>query len=182
MIRLMNFCSDCGHSLEYTVPVADTRPRYCCPNCNTIHYQNPKIIVGTLPVWQSQVLLCKRAIEPRYGLWTLPAGFMENGETLAQGALRETVEEACAEVALQEMFSVLDVEIAQQVHVYYLAELLNLNFCAGTESLEVALFHEHEIPWEQLAFRSVRLTLEAFFNDRRAGQWQLHSGSVNAST
>lgn len=178
MMRPMNFCCDCGHRLEYKVPEADLRPRYCCLHCQAIHYQNPKIVVGTLPVWGDQVLLCKRAIEPRHGFWTLPAGFMENGETLGQGAVRETVEEACAEVRLQEMFSVLDVEAVHQVHIYYRAQLVNLNFRAGPESLEVALFHEQEIPWEQLAFRSVELTLKAFFSDRRAGHWQLHTGSI----
>jgi ADP-ribose pyrophosphatase YjhB (NUDIX family) len=176
----MNYCSHCAHPVQLEIPEGDNRLRYCCRACGAVHYQNPKMVLGTLPVWQDQVLLCKRAIEPRYGLWTLPAGFMENGETIAQGALRETREEAGAEVRLHGLFSVLDVEVANQVHLYYRAELMKLDFCPGVESLEVRLFRQQEIPWEQLAFRSVSLTLQAYFADRERGQWGLHTGSVHA--
>ncbi len=161
------------------MPAGDNRLRYCCTQCHSIHYENPKMVLGTLPVWHDQVLLCKRAIEPRAGLWTLPAGFMENGETIAQGALRETEEEAGARVRLLGVFSIVDIESVNQVHLYYRAELLDLNFAPGLESLEVALFREHQIPWHDLAFRSVALTLQAYFADRQTGQWGLHTGSVN---
>jgi ADP-ribose pyrophosphatase YjhB (NUDIX family) len=177
---IMNYCSHCAQPLKLQIPQGDNRLRHCCSACGAVHYQNPKMVLGTLPVWQDQVLLCKRAIEPSYGLWTLPAGFMENGETIAQGALRETLEEAGAQVNLLGLLSVLDVEIANQVHLYYRAELLNLDFCSGVESLEVRLFKEQEIPWEQLAFPSVSLTLRAYFADRERGQWGLHTGSVDA--
>jgi ADP-ribose pyrophosphatase YjhB (NUDIX family) len=176
----MNFCSHCAQPVLLDIPAGDNRLRYCCRACGAVHYQNPKMVLGTLPVWQDQVLLCKRAIEPRYGLWTLPAGFMENGETTAAGALRETREEAGAEVNLLGLFSVLDVEVANQVHLYYRAELMNLDFSPGEESLEVRLFRQEQIPWEQLAFRSVSLTLRAYFADRERGQWGLHTGSVQA--
>jgi ADP-ribose pyrophosphatase YjhB (NUDIX family) len=131
-----------------------------------IHYQNPRAVVGTVPVMGQQVLLCKRAIEPRYGFWTLPAGFMENGETTGEGASRETLEEAGAKVELQGLYSVIDVPHVDQIHLFFRARLLNTDFDPGTESLEVKLFNESEIPWDDLAFRTVAQTLRWYFEDR----------------
>ena len=168
-------CRNCGAAVTYRVPDdGDTRERAVCPACGTIHYENPLNVVGTVPVWGEQVLLCRRAIEPRYGLWTLPAGFMELGETIAEGAVRETVEEAGARIELQELFTLLNVVRVGQVHLFYRARLLDTRFDPGPESIEAQLFHEHEIPWDQLAFRTVRETLLRFFADRKAGAFGLH--------
>ncbi len=152
------------------VPAGDNRPRYVCTQCATIHYQNPKMVLGTLPVWEGdgelKVLLCKRAIEPRYGYWTLPAGFMENNETTEAAALRETVEEAGANVELGKLFALINVQHVHQVHMFYLATLRDLDFAPGEESLDVRMFTESEIPWEELAFPTIHATLELFFADR----------------
>jgi ADP-ribose pyrophosphatase YjhB (NUDIX family) len=139
---------------------------------------NPKIVLGTIPVWEDQVLLCRRAIEPRLGLWTLPAGFMEVQESTAQGAIRETLEEAGAEIRLGALFSVFDIPHVDQVHLFYLAELSHLGFAAGPESLEVRLFRESEIPWESIAFRTITATLRFYFHDRRQGHFGLHTGDI----
>jgi ADP-ribose pyrophosphatase YjhB (NUDIX family) len=136
------------------------------------------MVLGTVPVWGEQVLLCRRAIEPRLGMWTLPAGFMEVGESTANGAMRETMEEAGARVELGPLFSVLDVPHVDQVHLFYLATLLDLDFAAGPESLEVRLFHEHEIPWASIAFRTIIATLRFYFHDRRHGTIGLHTGDI----
>jgi ADP-ribose pyrophosphatase YjhB (NUDIX family) len=166
----MKFCSDCAHPVALTIPEGDNRPRYVCTQCSVIHYQNPKLVVGSVPVWERdgplKVLLCRRAIEPRYGYWTLPAGFMENEETTEQAAVRETEEEAGARIELGSLFTLLNVAQVHQVHLFYLARLLDLDFEAGVESLEVRLFAESEIPWDELAFPTIRKTLELFFEDR----------------
>lgn len=174
----MNFCSNCGHAVEWRVPPDDNRPRWCCPQCGAIHYENPRVVLGTIPVWGDRVLLCRRAIEPRRGYWTLPAGFMENGETTAQGALRETEEEAGARVELDGIFSVIDVTHVRQVHLFYRARMVDPQFAAGTESLEVRLFDEPSIPWADLAFRTVAITLRAFFDDRGRGVFGVHCGDI----
>jgi ADP-ribose pyrophosphatase YjhB (NUDIX family) len=165
----MKFCSECAHPVSFIVPADDNRPRYVCTHCGTIHYQNPKMVIGSIPVWEAdgqlRVLLCKRAIEPRHGFWTLPAGFMENNETTAEAAIRETVEEAGANIALLPLFSMLNVPRVHQVHMFYRAQLLDLDYLAGVESLEVALFTEAEIPWDDLAFPTVSETLRFFFSD-----------------
>lgn len=175
----MIFCSNCGARVEHRVPEGDNRPRYVCPACTTIHYQNPKMVVGTVPEWEDKVLLCKRAIEPRYGFWTLPAGFMENGESVGDAAKRETLEEASARVELFDLFTVFSVPHVDQVHLFYRARLLDLDYAPGTESLEVALFAEHEIPWKDLAFRTVSTTLKHYFADRAAGKFTLHDGTLH---
>lgn len=176
MIRSqIKHCKTCGTLVEHRIPDdGDTRVRAVCPACGTIHYENPLNVVGTVPCWGDQVLLCKRNIEPRWGKWTLPAGFMELGETIAQGAARETDEEAGAQILLQDLFSVLNVVRVGQVHFFYRAQLLSDVFNPGHETLEARLFHEHEIPWDEIAFRTVRDTLEAYFADRRKGQYGLH--------
>ena len=175
----MKFCSVCGSAdLALRIPDGDTLPRFMCNNCGTIHYQNPKIVVGCLPEWQDRVLLCKRAIEPRYGLWTLPAGFLENGETLSSGALRETLEEAHARVALGELYTVISLPQINQVYMMFRSRLVDLAFGPGAESLDVRLFDESEIPWESLAFRTIARTLRNYFMDRRRGDFTLHVSAI----
>ena len=171
-------CRACGAATAYRVPADDNRERAICSACGEIHYENPLNVVGTVPVWGEQVLLCRRNIEPRYGLWTLPAGFMELGETIAEGAVRETVEEAGARIELQGLFTLLNVVRVGQVHLFYRARLLDTDFAPGSESLEARLFFENEVPWDQIAFRTVRVTLERFFADRRQRQYSLHCGDI----
>jgi ADP-ribose pyrophosphatase YjhB (NUDIX family) len=182
----MKFCSECAHPVALAIPEGDNRPRYVCTHCGTIHYQNPKLVVGSLPVWDGdgelKVLLCKRAIEPRYGYWTLPAGFMENEETTSAAAIRETVEEAGANIELGPLFTMLNVAHVHQVHLFYLARLINLDYAAGIESLDVQLFSEREIPWADLAFPTIRTTLELFFADRpkvrEGGSYGFHEHDI----
>jgi ADP-ribose pyrophosphatase YjhB (NUDIX family) len=175
----VNFCSHCGSSqLEFRVPEGDTLKRYVCAACATIHYQNPKVVVGCLPVWGDQVLLCKRAIEPRQGLWTLPAGFLENGETLAAGALRETLEEASARVEIDDLYTTISLPHISQIYVMFRARLLDLDFGPGPESLDVRLFKEEDIPWSDLAFRTITRTLRNYFLDRKLGAFPVHVSAL----
>ncbi|MGF1614441.1 MAG: NUDIX hydrolase [Gammaproteobacteria bacterium] len=174
----MNYCSNCGNRLVLRIPAGDDRPRYVCYACHTTHYQNPKLVTGCIPQWQDQILLCRRAIEPRYGMWTLPAGFLENGETTAEAAARETLEEANARVAIDAPFSLLDIPRINQVYLMFRARLLALDYAPGSESLEVQLFRESEIPWESLAFPAVEQTLVLFFEDRRAGTFRMHNEAI----
>ena len=176
----MKFCSLCGSRVALVIPAGDNRLRHVCTACNTIHYQNPRMVVGTLPVWENRVMLCRRAIEPRYSYWTLPAGFLENGESAADGALRETLEEACARVALIAPYTMVSVPAIDQLHLLFRAELLDLDFAPGSESLDVQLFSEADIPWDELAFRSVSLTLRTYFEERRKGQFGVHHFSLDA--
>jgi ADP-ribose pyrophosphatase YjhB (NUDIX family) len=159
----IRYCRACGSAVEYRVPP---------------HYENPLNVVGTVPVWDRRVLLCKRAIEPRYGLWTLPAGFLELGETTEQGALRETDEEAGARIELGPLFTVLNVVRVGQVHLFYRATMTSPELNPGSETLEARLFAEDEVPWDQIAFRTVRETLAHFFADRRRGQFGLHCADI----
>jgi ADP-ribose pyrophosphatase YjhB (NUDIX family) len=163
----MIYCSSCGQPLVEKIPEGDSRPRYVCEACHTIHYQNPKIVAGCLPEWNGRLLLCRRAIEPRYGLWTLPAGFMENGESTEQAAARETLEEARARVVDLKLYGVFSIPHISQVYMMFRARLESEDFGPGAESLEVRLFEEHEIPWEELAFPVVRRTLERYYSDHR---------------
>lgn len=175
----MKYCAACGAPVELRQPQDDNRLRHVCTACAAIHYQNPKLIVGALPVWKDgRILLCRRAIEPRHGLWTLPAGFMENGETTAEAAQRETLEEANARVAIGELYSMYNLPYINQVYLLFHASLLDLDFSPGTESLEVRLFAEQDIPWEQLAFRPVRFTLQQYFADRPSGNFKFHIGNL----
>lgn len=161
----MKYCSACGHTVDLKVPDDDNRERSVCPSCGVVHYVNPKIVVGCVPERDGKILLCKRAIEPRYGYWTVPAGFMELGESLAQGAARETLEEACAEVEIGHLFASVDVVHAGQVHLFFTARLLG-DYAAGAESLEVAMYSEEEIPWDDIAFHSGRYALQKYFEDQ----------------
>ncbi len=174
----MKFCPTCGNTVNSVIPPGDNRERFVCTHCGEIHYQNPRNIVGTVPVWDGKVLLCRRAINPRYGFWTLPAGFMELDETTTQAAARETLEEAGARVEIQGLFSLLNVPRARQVHIFYRARLLDLDFAAGEESLEVQLFDEASIPWPEIAFASVEQTLRFFFADSASGNFELHTDDI----
>jgi len=169
-------CRQCGSAVDHRIPDdGDTKPRAVCPSCHTIHYVNPLNVVGTIPMWGDKVLLCKRNIEPRKGKWTLPAGFMEIGETTAEGAARETAEEAGAQFEMHGLFSLINVARVGQVHLFYRASLLSPEFDPGTETQEALLFDEADIPWDEIAFRTVKETLEHFFADRRAGHFGFHT-------
>ncbi len=174
----MKFCSSCGSTVVLEIPAGDDRHRHVCKDCDTIHYQNPRIITGCLPLHEDKVLLCKRAIEPRHGFWTLPAGFMENGETTIEGALRESWEEAKATIAIDELYTLFNLPHINQVYLFYRGQLANLEFGPGEESLDVQLFTEAEIPWDQLAFPVVNRTLQLFFEDRKHGLYPLHSEDI----
>lgn len=178
MAEPVNFCSRCGAPVALRVPPGDDRPRHICDACGTVHYQNPKLVAGCLVEWADQVLLCRRAIQPRYGLWTLPAGFMENGETTREAAQREALEEANARVQILDLYSLFDLPHIDQVYCLYRGRLLDLEFSPGSESLEVRLFREEEIPWHALAFASIARTLQLYFEDRRTGQYRLHTGTI----
>ena len=176
--RSIKHCKVCGGAAVYAVPADDNRERATCTVCATIHYENPINVVGTVPHWDDQVLLCRRNIEPRHGFWTLPAGFMEMGESTAEGAVRETIEEAGAHIELQELFTVLNVVRVGQLHLYYRARLLDTEFDPGPETIEARLFREDEVPWDELAFRTVRETLKRYFEDRRLGQFNIHTADI----
>lgn len=168
-------CKNCGTAVVYRIPDdGDTKHRAVCPACTTVHYENPLNVVGTIPYWGERILLCKRNIEPRFGKWTLPAGFMEMGETLAQGAARETDEEAGAIFEMEDLFSILNVAPVGQVHIFYRARLTSDVFKPGIETIEAQLFTEAEIPWQEIAFPTVKRTLERYFADRSAGKFGLH--------
>ncbi|MBS0448626.1 MAG: NUDIX hydrolase [Proteobacteria bacterium] len=173
--RGIKHCKVCGGAAQYVVPADDNRERATCTVCRTIHYENPINVVGTVPVWDDKILLCRRNIEPRYGYWTLPAGFMEYGETSSEGAIRETIEEAGARIELQGLYTLLNVVRVGQIHLYYRARLLDTDFAPGPETIEAQLYAEAEIPWEELAFRTVKETLRCYFDDRRAGAFGVHT-------
>jgi len=174
----MKFCSQCGTAVESLVPEGDHRQRHVCPNCGVIHYQNPKIVVGCVPEHEGRILLCKRAIEPRLGFWTVPAGFMENGETLEAGAARECFEEACARVDIGSLLALVNVVHAHQVHVFFRARLAVPGYGIGAESLEVKLLSREEIPWPDLAFPSTEFALRHYFADQAAGAETVHLTEV----
>lgn len=176
---MINYCSNCAFKVEHKIPDGDTKTRAYCPQCNLVHYENPKIVGGTIPIYEDKVLLCKRAIEPRYGFWTLPAGFMELDETTADCALRETWEEAQAKVTLGPIFTVFDVLRANQVHIFYLAKLKEPIFCAGPESIDVKLFDLDSIPWDELAFKTVTNTLKLYKKGLETNFFGIHTGNVD---
>jgi len=177
----MKYCSKCGSDrVQFRIPDGDTFPRFVCDACATIHYQNPKVVVGCLAEWEDKVLLCKRAIEPRYGLWTLPAGFLENGETVPDGAARETLEEANAQVEVGDLYAMISLPHINQVYLIFRARLLDLDFGPGSESLEVRLFAEEEIPWKELAFRTINHTLMYYYADRKTGRFAIHVSTIEA--
>ena len=176
---LIRFCNSCGSPVTYRVPEGDSLERAVCDRCGHIQYENPKIVVGCLPTSGDRILICKRAIEPRFGLWTLPAGFMENHETTQQGAAREALEEANARVEIGELYTMYSIPHISQVYMMYRARLLDEDVSPGIESLEVKLVTEDEIPWDQLAFTMVRLTLQAYLEDRKRGTFTPRFGEIN---
>ncbi len=174
----MNFCSNCGAPVVLRIPPGDNRERYLCEHCDTVHYLNPRVVTGCLPVAGERVLLCRRGIEPRSGYWTLPAGFLENGETALEGALRETREEACARLARADLYTLFSLPHISQIYMFYRGELADHDFAAGSETLEVALFAEHEVPWEELAFPVISRTLRYFFEDRQSMRFPVRSEEI----
>tara|TARA_Y100000590_G_scaffold204587_1_gene232035 strand:+ start:3652 stop:4200 length:549 start_codon:yes stop_codon:yes gene_type:complete len=174
----MNYCSSCGSEVELKIPEGDNLPRYCCIVCEEIHYQNPKIVVGTIPIKEEKILLCKRAIDPRHGLWTLPAGFLENSETIEQGAFRETLEETDTEVKMGKLYSIFNIPQISQIYMLFLSKVIEEDFGPTSESLEVKLFSEKEIPWEELAFPFVPLALKRYLSDRKINQYNLNIESI----
>ena len=174
----MKYCSSCGNEVEFKIPPDDNLPRYCCKSCNDIHYQNPKIVTGTLPIKEGRILLCKRAIHPRQGLWTLPAGFLENGETIEQGAFRETLEETSTEVKMNHLYAIFNIPQISQIYMLFLAEVLAEDFGPTSESLEVRLFQEDNIPWEELAFPFVPLVLKHYLSDKKNNQFDLRIETI----
>ena len=167
----MNYCSNCGNPLRFDIPPGDDRTRYICDMCGNIYYENPKMVVGCIPEWKDEILLCRRAIEPRYGMWTLPAGFLESGETVSEGALRETYEEAGTNVEIIAPYMMVNLVFISQIYFMFRSRLVNLDYAAGTESLEVRLFREETIPWENIAFSAIRATLKQYFKDRNNGMF-----------
>ena len=174
----MKFCSQCGGGVEHKIPEDDNRPRFICVSCDIIHYQNPNIIAGTIPTYGNKILLCKRAIEPRHGYWTLPAGFMENQETTTEAAIRETWEEAEAKVTIDALYTVINVPQIDQVHMFFRATMIDGSYGAGPESLETQLFNEEDIPWDDLAFPTVKRTLELFFEDRKTQNFDVRVSDI----
>ena len=170
----MNYCSICSGKVILKVPEGDNRERYVCTNCGAIHYSNPNVVVGTLPTFEDKILLCKRAIEPRVGLWTVPAGFLENGESLLEGAWRETKEETQAEVAMRDIFSIFNIPQINQIYVIYLANIEDNSFGPTSESLDVKLFSHDEIPWEELAFPFVPKTINHYYECLEKKSFKLH--------
>lgn len=177
--RALSFCNQCGTRLSRLIPPDDNRIRDVCENCGAVHYQNPLNVVGVVPVWENKILLCRRAIEPRHGKWTLPAGFMELGESTEQGAVRETLEEAGVRIQLGPLFTVIDVPHAEQVHFFYLADVLDPALDPGPETLEAAYFALDDIPWDELAFRTIHSTLEHYIADSRADTFSFHHYEIS---
>ncbi len=177
----LNYCTKCGRPLVFEIPAGDDRRRYVCRACGTVHYTNPKMVLGTIPVFDDRVLLCRRAIEPRRGLWTLPAGFMEDGETVEEGAKRETMEEAGASLENLSPFALFSLPFVSQVYLMFRAALAAPDFAAGPESLEAALFSEADIPWDKIAFPVIEDTLRLFFADRKKGVFSFHTETITAS-
>ena len=174
----MNFCSNCGQPLTYIRPPGDDRCRYYCEACGVIHYQNPLMVVGCIPEMEDKILLCRRAIEPCYGKWTLPAGYLENGETVAEGAKREAFEEARARVEILAPYALYNICYVNQIYLMFRARLENNNFRAGSESLVVRLFAEDDIPWDEIAFRVIVKTLKQYYSDRRTGRFPFYVADI----
>jgi ADP-ribose pyrophosphatase YjhB (NUDIX family) len=176
----MNFCSNCGAKLTYRIPDGDDLPRYICDTCHIVHYLNPKMVVGCIPEWKDRLLLCRRAIEPRKGKWTLPAGYLENNETLAEGAKRETLEEARADVEILAPYAIFNLTFINQIYLMFRGNLIDNTYGPGLESTDVALFLEKDIPWNDLAFNVIRETLVRYFEDRSKGSFPFHMGDIAA--
>lgn len=175
----MNFCSHCGQPVVLSVPDHDDRPRHVCPSCNTVHYQNPKMVVGCIPLWQDRILMCRRDIDPRRGYWTLPAGFLENDETTMEGARRETFEETGAQVVDLVPYVMIDIPHIHQIYLMFRSRLSAPDFHTTRESSEVCLMEETDIPWEDIAFKVIHQTLRHFFRDRSTGRFDFRIGRID---
>lgn len=175
---MIHYCSQCGAPTGFQTPPGDSRPRHICSRCQHIHYENPRLVVGCIAEFDNRILLCRRAIEPRRNYWTLPGGFMENSETTSQGALRETLEEAGATVIIDAPFAMVNIAHINQVHLFYRGRLETPNYTAGEESLEVRLVALPDIPWEELAFRSVTVCLQHYLADRQRGEFSFHEADL----
>jgi ADP-ribose pyrophosphatase YjhB (NUDIX family) len=174
----MKFCSNCGQAVTYSTPPGDDRPRYLCEFCGAIHYQNPVMVVGCIPEMDGKLLLCRRAIEPCSGKWTLPAGYLENGETMSEGAEREAFEEAYARIEILAPYALYNICYVNQIYLMFRARLINDDIRPGSESTEVRLFAEDEIPWDDIAFRVIQETLRQYFNDRPSGSYPFYEGEI----
>ena len=174
----MNHCSQCGETLIRGVPPGDDRERYICPACGIVHYENPRMVVGCIPQWQGRVLLCRRSIDPRRGTWTVPAGYLENGESVEHGTQRELTEEACASASELLPYGLYNIRHVNQVYLIFIARLASEEFGPGEESLEVRLFDQDAIPWEELAFPVVEMVLRRYFEDAKRGAFPFHIGDV----
>lgn len=177
-LSMIQFCNHCGAHCHHLVPPGDSLRRHVCSVCGHIQYENPRLVVGCVAEWEGRLLICRRAIEPRHGFWTLPAGFMENGETTAEAAKRETLEEACASVTIDAPYAMLSIAHINQVHLFYRGSMVSADCAPGEESLEVALVRESEIPWDDLAFRSVQYCLARYLEDRKAGKFGFHESNL----
>jgi len=175
----MNFCSHCGNKVSFIIPEGDSLPRFVCESCGLIHYQNPRMVVGCLPVWQDKILICKRAIEPKYGKWTLPAGFMENSETAEQGAIRETMEESGASVDIIRLHSLYSLPQVDQVYAIFLANMKSEKFAAGIETLECKLVGPDEIPWDEIAFTAIKFSLKKYVENLSIKSHQTYCGFLD---
>jgi ADP-ribose pyrophosphatase YjhB (NUDIX family) len=174
----MNYCSNCGKTVILSTPAGDDRLRYVCESCGSIHYENPKMVVGCIPEMDGEILLCRRAIEPRIGKWTLPAGYLENGETVAEGAKRETLEEAGAHIELLAPYALFNICYVNQIYLMFRARLIDTNAEVGSESSEIRLFLEKDIPWDQIAFTVIEATLRKYFKDKPTGVFPFHIGDI----
>ena len=174
----MNYCSNCGAKLNYRIPDGDDLLRYICDTCHVIHYINPKIVVGCIPEWENKILLCRRAIEPRKGKWTLPAGYLENDETLAEGARRETFEETKAHVEIIAPYAIFNLTFINQIYLMFRGQLIDNTFGPSSESTHVELFSEKDIPWDDLAFNVMQETLVRFFKDHSIGVFPFQMGDI----
>lgn len=172
---VIKFCTQCAAPVIYDIPADDNRLRAICSECAYIHYENPRLVVGCIAEWEGRILLCRRDIEPRHGFWTLPAGFMENGETTAEAAMREALEESCADIAIDAPFAMVCISHISQIHLFYRGQLRDGRFAAGEETQEARLFSAAEIPWDDLAFRSVSFALERYLQDRQNGNFTFHT-------
>ena len=174
----MNYCTDCGAGLAFKIPPGDDRPRFVCDACCTVHYENPKMVVGCIAEWENRILMCRRSIEPRYGRWTFPAGYLENGETVSEAAKRETFEEARARVERLVPYALFNLTFVNEVYLVFRGRLVDTDYGPGHESLEVELMTEDEIPWDQIAFSVIRDTLKRYFKDRETNDFFFYMGDV----
>lgn len=176
--QMMKFCSKCGTRVTFRVPPGDDRKRFVCDVCHTVHYENPKLVVGCIPRWKDKILLCRRSIEPCYGKWTLPAGYMENGETVSEGARREAFEEAGITVDILSLYGLYNLPFINEVYLIFVAQMVDSSFSPGSESLDVRLFDKSDIPWNDLAFTAVHKILLQYLEDSPQRSFPFHMRDI----